>query len=570
MDKKQLSEIDQRYKELKRERQSWKKDWRDLSRHFLPRKCRFLEDGDRTNEGGLQRGSLDSTGLYALRDLAAGLHGGMTSPARPWFKLSLQDSTLDNAKDARLWLDEVERRMRDVLHRSNFYNAIHQQYEELAAFGTSFMFEMEDDSTGVRFHTLTVGEFVIDANEHGRVDTVFRDMDMTLRQLVRKFGLEDLPENLRILWEKQTNWNERYQVVHAVFPRDDREPGKLDGKNKPWASVYYLAGHGGKHSGGSAEYPYLISEGGYDEFPGFGVRWDVAGGDIYGRSPGMDTLPDCVLLQSMTTSMLKALHKEVDPPMVVAGDKKDINLLPGGVTFVNAMQGQGQGVYPAVQMRHNIQGTAAAIAQIQRQIREGLFNDLFRMLLDSDRRNVTAREIAAKEEEKMVLIGPVLERLHDELLIPVISRTFNIMAAGNYLPPWPEELGEQPLKVEFVSVLAQAQKMVGTGAIERYVGFIGQCAQMAPEILDVINPDNVADAYGEYLGVDAKVIRSQEERDQMRQQRAQAQAAMQQQQEQMMAAQAAMQGVQVLGQAKMGEGSALDAILGQGGTNAAG
>ncbi len=569
MEKKKLNELEQRRKELVRERESWKQDWRELSRYFLPRKGRFLEDGERSNQGGLMRGSLDSTGIYAMRDLAAGLQGGMTSPARPWFKLATQDSEMERSSTTCRWLDEVERRMRDVLHRSNFYNSVHQLYEELASFGTAFMFELPDRKTCVRFQTMTAGEYCLDTDEHGRVDTVFRVLDMTLRQLVRKFGLPALPEFMRGMWEQQGNWNERFTVIHAVFPRDDRNPDKIDGKNKPWASLYYLDGQGGGghsgHFGGGGEGLHLLSEGGYDEFPGFGVRWDVTGGDVYGRGPGMDALPDCVLLHSMTSSMLKALHKEVDPPMIVAGDKKDINLLPGGVTFTNAMQSQGAGVYPALQLRHNIQGTAMAIGQIQQKIREGLFNDLFRMLLGSDRRNITAREIAAREEEKMVLIGPVLERMHDELLIPLITRTFNIMAEGNYLPPWPEEIGGQPLKVEFVSLLAQAQKMVGTGAIERYVGFVGQIAQMAPEILDAVNPDKVADAYGDYVGVDARVIRSQDERDQLRQAREQAQAQAQQQQEQMAAAQMAMQGAKTLGQAKMGGGSALDALLGGGG-----
>ena len=194
MDRKKLIEIHRRRDELLRERESWKHDWRELSRYFLPRRRRFLEDGDRANQGGLQRGSLDSTGIYAMRDLASGLHGGMTSPARPWFRLSLQNRELEGSRDARLWLDETERRMRDILHRSNFYNAVHQFYEELAAFGTAFMFELADAQTAARFHTLTVGEYCLDADEHGRVDTVFRDMDMTLRQLVRKFGLAALPE----------------------------------------------------------------------------------------------------------------------------------------------------------------------------------------------------------------------------------------------------------------------------------------------------------------------------------------------------------------------------------------
>lgn len=565
MDRKQLQELCQRHNELLKERRSWEHDWKTLARYFLPRKCRFIEQGERSNEGGLRSGSLDSTGIYAMRDLAAGLQGGMTSPARPWFRLALEDKSLEKSRAVHLWLDKVEETMRSVFRRSNFYTAVHQLYGELGTFGTGFIFALADKGRGIRFQPLTVGEYCLDTNEYNLVDTCFRSIDMTLRQMVRRFGLENLPDQLKNMWGHQTNWSERFRVVHAVYPRNDRDPDKLDDKNMAFASVYYMDGSGSggsRGAAGNATYPHLLSEGGYTSFPGFGPRWDVTAGDVYGRSAGMDAVPDCVLLNSMTASMLKALHKEVDPPMVAPSSLKQVNLLPGGSNFVDINGGSGQQVYPAMQLRHNIQGTAAAIAQIQQQVREGLFNNLFRMLLNSDRRQITAREVATLEEEKLILVGPVLERLHDELLTPLINRTFDLMVEEGMVPPWPEELNGQQIKVEFVSILAVAQKMVSTGAVEQYVGFVGQVGQMDPAILDVVNTDKMADVYADYLGVPAEIIRSQEERDKMREERAKAQEAAMQQQQQMQALALSVQSAKELGQTPVGGDNALSAMMG--------
>ena len=548
-----IQELSQRHEELKQDRQSWESDWKNLARHFLPRKCRLERDGVKTNEGGIRGGTLDSTGYYAMRDLAAGLHGGMTSPARPWFKLGMTDPGLAEQGGVKRWTDQAEERLRVILHRSNFYNAVHHIYGELGTFGTAFMFCLEDDRTGVRFTPLTAGEYCLDTDEHGRVDTVFRTIDMTLRQIIRRFPEKNIPEWMRNLYDTPSNWNLRFKVVHAVYPRNDRDAGSGTAKNMPFASVYWLDGMGPGNSRHGGNMPVVLSEGGFQQFPGFGVRWDVTGNDVYGKSPAMDTLPDCVLLQQMTNSMLKALHKEIDPPMVGPADMGQISLLPGSFNPANPTGGSGQAVYPAVQIRHNIEATMRAIMQVQEKVREGLFNNLFRMMLNSDRRQITAREVAAREEEKLILIGPVLERLHDELFIPLIDRVFGIMAEQNMLPPWPEELAGAPLQVEFVSVLAQAQKMVATGALEQFAGFVGNAAQLFPEVVDAINPDKVVDNYAKYLGVEANMLRGQDERDQIRQQRAQAQ----QQQAQ---AQQSMMGLEAL--QKNMDGSALQALLG--------
>ena len=562
-----------RHAALKQERESWEPDWVSCAEQLLPRKCRILErDPTATNRDGmLRKGIADSTGIYAMRDLAAGMHGGMTSPARPWFRLGLQDEAQEARAAVRDWLDEVQTRMYSLLHRSNFYNAVHHLYGELGTFGTGFMFELADDRTGIRFVPLTVGEYVLDADENGRVDTIFRTLELTPRQLVRKFGYEKMPEYIKTEFDTPTAQINKYTVVHAVFPREDRDPFKLDKKNKRFASIYWLeppSTRGGVSSADGSGY-ILLSESGFDEFPGFGPRWDVTGQDVYGRSPGMDVLPNCRLLQQMVITTLKAVHREAEPPVIIQGPQKNMDLMPGGQSFVDGAV-QGQAVYPAFQVQPNLANALAYQQSIQGAIKEGLYNNLFRLLMNSDRRQITAKEVAAREEEKLILIGPVLERLHDELFIPLVDRTFNLMAAQDLLPPWPQEIQGMPIKVEFVSLLAQAQKMVATSGVDQYMGFIAMHAQAFPELLDAPNPDKVADGYAKYLGIEADMIRPQDERDQIRQSRQQAiqaqrtQAALDQ-------AGAAADAAKTMSETPLGAGedapSALQALLSGLGTN---
>lgn len=563
MSAEKLRDLDRRYEELRSNRSVWDSAYRDLATHFLPTRYRGASEQS-DNAPLLNKAPVDSTGILAMRTLAAGMQGGMTSPARPWFTLKMSDDVEDEAPAARIWLDEVLRRMRDIFHRSNFYNAVHVLYGDLATFGTGFMFEFADLRYGFRFVPLTAGQYVLDIDERGKVDTVIRSLRMTARQMVREFGEASVPKIVRNALERPAQTTERWTVIHAVYPRHDRAPRAVDTRNKPWASVYWCRFADGQGGGGA---PHLLRESGFEEFPGFGPRWSATAEDVYGRSPAMDVLPDCRMLQQMARTSLKSIHKSVDPPMSVSAGLRSVglDLTPGGVNFVDSLPGQApQAAVPLLQVRPDIQAARVAIQDVQNQIRMGLYNDLFRMLLGSDRRQITATEVDAREEEKMILIGPVLERLHDELFIPLIDRTFNLMARLDMLPPAPPELTGQGVKVEFVSLLAQAQKIVSTGAVSQYVGFVGQTAQAWPEALDAVDIDAVATRYGEYLGVESSIIRSMEERDRLRQRRAQAQAQAVQQEQAVQNVQGAADTARTLSQTPVDPNgvSALEAVIG--------
>ena len=523
-----LQELARRHDALRQDRLSWEPDWRACAKQFLPRKVRVLEAGDETNRGGQLNELMDNTGVYAMRDLVSGLFGNLTPTTSPWFLVGLQDETVERRPGVRAWLDEVQKRMRMVFSRSGLYNAMRALYGELGTFGTGFMFVQPDDSVGMRFTTLTIGEYCLDTNEYGRVDTVFRTMDLTARQVIRMFGYGKCPAQVQRESNHPSTPVQRFRVVHAVYPRDDNNPGKMDGKNKKFASVYWLEPSSGgttKPNDGSGN--FLLSEGGFDEFPGCGVRWDVTGNDVYGTSPAMQTRPACQMVQQMKLTALKAAHKEVDPPTVGPGNLKGMDLMPGGQTFVDNV-GNGQAVYPAQQVRPQLQNTLLFIQAEQAQIKEGLFGNVLRTMMDNDRRQMTAREVAAREAEKQLLVSS-LERMNDEFFIPLIDLAFTNMAKQDLLPPWPEEIAGKPIRVEMITLLAQAQKMGGTARIDQFMGFIGQTAQLFPEMIDTVKVDEIANDYADYLSLEADEMRPQEERDAIRQGRAKAQQAQQQQ-----------------------------------------
>lgn len=558
-----LKELIRRHAALLQERQSWEPDWKACAKQFLPRKMRILEGGDSTNKGGQLNDLIDNTGVYAMRDLVSGLYGNLTPPSQTWFTIGLQDEGLERKGGTREWLDETQKRMRAIFVRSGFYNAARSLYGELATFGTGFMFALPDDKTGLRFTTLTVGEYALDTNEYGKVDTVFRTMDLTARQVVRMFGYDKCPDTVRREFDSPSSPMARFKVVHAIVPRDDRNPGKKDGKNKPFASVYWFEPNvGGAARTDKGDGCQILSEGGFDELPGFGVRWDVTGNDVYGISPAMQTRPACQMAQQMKLTALKAAHKEADPPMVGPGTMKHIDMLPGGQSFADN-PGSGPAVYQAMSVRPQLQNTLRFIQAEQGQIKEGLFSSVLRLMTDSDRRQMTAREVAAREGEKQLLVS-ALERMNDEFFIPLIDRTFSVMAQQDLLPPWPAEIAGMPIRVEMITLLAQAQKMGATARIDQFMGFIGQSAQLYPELIDAVKPDEMANDYADYLGIEADELRPQDERDALRQGRAKA-AQAQQQQAMLEQAQSAAGTAKTLSETQVGLGdesrNALQALL---------
>lgn len=480
--------------------------WRELSDNHLAHRGRFLTN-DRNKGHKRNTKQINSTSRKASRIQASGMMAGITSPARPWFRLATPDPRLGEFASVKQWLAQVEGIVNEVFNKSNLYNTLPTVYAEMGTFGTAAMGVYQDDEKVLRCKQYTVGSFMLGANGKGVVDTMYREYEQTVGQLVKEFGLENCSASVQQQWKRgQTEaW---VKVVHVVEPNDDRDMMNPRAEHMRFRSVYYEAD--GKKSGPDDEFLRIS---GYMEFPIMAPRWEVAGEDVYATDcPGMMVLGDAKALQLAERRGYQALDKELNPPLqaptTLQSQVQQGGLINGEVIFTADPTQKIETIY---NVRPNLQALDAKIEKIEQRIMEGYFADLFMMLANSDRRQITAREVAERHEEKLLMLGPVLERLHNELLDPLIDRTFTLLQEAGHIPEPPEELKGIELKVEYISVLAQAQRMVAIGAIERMAGFVGELANLYPEARHKFNAEQALDEYGESLGVSPRIIRSDDE-----------------------------------------------------------
>lgn len=536
------SKLTARWEQLKNERASWMAHWREISDYLLPRSGRYFAQ-DRNRGEKKHNNIYDSTGTMALRILAAGMMSNMTSPARPWFRLTTNNPKLNESQAVKTWLADTEREMQMVFNKSNTYRALHSLYEELGAYGSAAAVVLPDADNVIHFHVLTVGEYAIATDHRGRVNTLYREFQMTVGQMVSDFGRSACSTSVQNAFDRGAldTW---MTVIHCIEPRTDRDMSKRDNRNMPYKSVHF------EPSARDGEY---LRESGFNTFPALCPRWSVMGGDIYGSSPGMETLGDIKQLQHEQLRKAQGIDYQTNPPLQAPSSlsNRQVDTLPGGITFVDAST-PNSGIRSAFEVKLELNYLLADIQDVRQRIRNGFYADLFMMMANDTRSNITATEVAERREEKMLMIGPVVERLHNEILDPLIDMTFTAMAEQGRMAPPPPELQGMALNVEFVSVLAQAQRAIATNGMDRFVGNLGSVAQLKPDVLDKFDADQWADEYAEMLGISPEVTLPDAQVAEIRKARAQAAAA----QQQIVDMQTKAQTVQALGSVQTPGGNA--------------
>jgi hypothetical protein len=539
-----------RYKALSDERIDDLLIWKEISNFISPSKGLYISEGERPNKRtNRYRNILDDTATRALTLLGAGMQGGLTSPSRPWFKIVTQDDDLMKFESVAQWTNYVEKQMYGVFKRSNFYSSIHQAYEEQAGFGTTVFLAEEDFDSLIRFYVLPPGIYCIALSDNGMVKTLFRRYWMSAMQMATKFGKENLSDQVQNCLSPDRNPYEWFQVMHVIEPRDQRDVLKIDTLNMPYSSFYF------EFSKSDQQKP--LRESGFHEQPFAAPRWSVNGSETYGKGPAHLALGPTKILQSMSKASLKAVHKEVDPPMRVPTSYKDtLNMLPGGVNPVTANDPK-DAIGKLFDMRFDYAGTEAKIERIQSNVERTFYNDLFFTIIN--RPEMTATEVLQRHEEQLIMLGPTIERQITELLDPMLERTFNVMDRAGMIPPVPPEMEQQPLKVDYISLLAQAQKMMGLQHMDMFLNIATATTSIDPQhpTSDKIDTDAYLDEYALRLGISPEITRSPQVVAQIRQMK---QQQMEQERQQQMLMDAA-DGAKTLSGAKTDEKNALTDVV---------
>ncbi len=497
--------------ELQRLRTPYESHWGEIA-EFIDPSCfrRELDQG----LGNKKRGKIiDSTGTTAFRTLASGFHSGASSPARPWYRLSTFDTDQKEQAAVKAHIHERQARQMEVLAGSNFYRVMHSAYGTLGKLGQFCCLLLEDEIDVVRLLQLQHGAFWIARDHRGICDTVYRRFSWTVERVVERFGYANCSYSTQTAYDTR-NYDQKVTVCHAVEPRTRRNAGKIDKKNKPFLSNYWEDGTGSSDT-------KMLEESGFDENPIICPAWELEADDTYASTwPGEVALADVKMLQAEQRTKLKAIDEMADPALQgpTALKNNHRSFLPGSITYVD--DPTGKGLRPVKEVDLNISYLRDDIEEVRKRIERATFADLFLMLENLE--GIQPRndfEIGERKEEKLLALGPVLENLYSALA-QVISRTDAIMGRRGLLPESPPELQGQALKIEYISVLAQAQRAVGTGAIERFAGFIGNHAAIKPDLMDKYDADEAADQYAEMLGVPPAIVLSDDKVKEIREARA--------------------------------------------------
>jgi hypothetical protein len=510
-----------RHATLKKERAPWIAVWKQQADYILPR--RFRDSASQRNRPQPNEKLINNTPTQAARTLASGLMSGLTSPARPWFRLSIPGAQQTWAVKG--WLNQVEQIIREVLIRSNLYNGLAHIFGDLGTFCTAAMLVEEDDKDVVRGYVLPLGSFVLTTSARGQVDGMIRDYPMTVGQVVEQFGMDACSRRVREQ-HARGDYDAVVEVTHAIEPNPHYVPDQLGVRGMRWRSLWF-------ETRDDVSKDTFLRSAGFTEFPLMAPRWNVTGTDTYGTGPGFDALGDAKALQLLEKRKAMVVDRITNPPMVAptalrAGRP---SLMPGDVVFVDKIAGS-QGFEPAMTIHPSAIGAIDAVIRAHEdRINTSFYADLWLALtMDERKQRATAREVAERHEEKLLALGPTLERLHDELLDKLLERVFAVCMRRGLFPKPPRELQGQDVRIEYISVMAVAQRLLGVSAVERLVSFVGNLAAAKPESLDKLNVDKIVDDYADMLGTAPGLLLTDDEVASLRNARAQA-AAEQRQQE---------------------------------------
>jgi hypothetical protein len=509
--------IKKRVDALASDRGTWEVNWQEILDYVMPRKADVVTlrtKGEKRTEV-----LFDSTAITANNLLAASLQGTLTSPSLPWFSVKLRDEVLNENREVQLWLEDTAKRMYDTFNETNFNTEVHEMYLDICSIGTAALFVEEGnkgfDTDGIHFNTLHIAEYYIQENINGKVDTLYRKYKLTARQAVQEFGEKNVGE--KILQAAKEKPDQKFNFIHAVEPTDDykRATGKTSTK-LPYHSCHVCE-----------EDKMVVRTGGYNEFPYLVPRWSKATGEIFGRSPSYNALPDIKTLNKAVEIGLKAWAKAIDPPLLVQDDGVigRVRMTPAGITVI-----RNDGAVKPLQIGSNWQITDMKENQLRTAIRQAYYSDQLQL---QEGPQMTATEVQVRYELMQRLLGPTLGRFQSEFLNPLIERVFGIMYRAGALMPEPDIIRGSKIDVEYLGPLARSQRMEEAVSIERLYQLAMNIAQVDPAIMDNINHDEAIRLRGNLLGVPKTVLRGKDEVEEMRNARAEQQqmAAMAQEQQ---------------------------------------
>ena len=520
---------------LERDASNFRNIWTELQQYVAPWRDPV---NNQTSRGQKQTDRIFDSTASNLSVLAASAVHGLTMPAgTKWFSVAHPDPKTNEIVPVGRWLEGTQLKINAAFDQSNLAQESQELITDLLIFGTGCMYwELQPPSAlkafpGLRFRTMPPGSYVIAENADGLVDTVYRKFTLSAEAIQRRWGADSGQEVMKKLAANQPD--ARFTIVHGVWPRDPRSvtPGndlRIPVGRRPYAEIWMVAGESTQSGVGAlpAQTPsnnaHVLSKDGRFEFPFLVPRWRKMSGETYGRSPGIDALPDIRTLNKAVELRLKAWSLAIAPPMAVSdrGVIGEVRLVPFG--RINT-RGNPREAFETLDIGANFNVANFQEEQLRDQIRRSFFVDQLQAHASQGLSPKSATEVSISFELMMRILGPVASRLSVELLAPLIRGTFKMMQrTGGLEEPPGEVLIDGDIAVVYQGPLARAQSIQEVDAITRLLQVVLPIAESHPEVMAWYDFSEMGKVIGEAVSVPKSVMktRKQVEQEQAAQQEA--------------------------------------------------
>jgi len=491
--------------------------WRQIAQHADPLKRNLGFDGPKSMllEISGAANVFDSTMQNAGTVYGAGVMSWMTPSGSKWFAYDAPFS-LRRDEAVKKWYSECTDIAHELLSGTNFYNEVHNVWIDDGHYGTTVLMIEEDAEKGARFEALPVGSYAVLENQFGEVDTLFRIHRLSARNAAEKFGADKLPAKVRKKLGDSSKQDDEDEYLHYISPRDERDPGKIDAENMPWASVWLFK-----------EEKLVVRESGFIHRPFVCHRYKKWTQTPYGHSPGMTALFDARQLNLMQQYLDTLVEKTVTPPVVVPARYDGIiDLGAGGISYEyekgDLRHWQNPGNYMVGEDR-----TVFRASQINRAYHVDLFQTLAGVPVG---KQMTAAEVFQRQQDQLPLFHPTFARKNHEMVEPVIQAWFGILLGAGVFPPAPDVLmvGQTPTggpviprpSIVYTSRIAMRFRSLNNEAFGRTFEMLAPLVLTVPSILDNFNFDESARGIARNLGYPEDWLVTVNERDAKRQQAA--------------------------------------------------
>lgn len=509
-----MDELRDLYNRMINELGTWKPLWQEIGDYMVPWRNMITT---RSSPGTkLTDRIYDATAPQALTTAASAIQSSVTPDNLRWFSFTLGDRELLQQDEVLPWLDDLANKVYHAITNSNFSAEVQELYSDLLAFGTGLMLVEEEPMqqagrfAGVRFHTQQPGTFAIMEGADGRVDTAVREIPMRIGAVIKRWGIDTVSEDTAKLF-KGGKSEDMLRILHIVYPRTNSRTGALAPRERRIASVWAeVCASASSQPGmpGQAGKLQLLEEKGMPEMPIMAPRWRKISGETYGRSPGMLVLPDVRTLNQAVELRLKAWTLAVAPPIITPdrGVVGQIRLTPYG--RINVRPGV---KLETLNIPSNFDVANFSEDRLQTAIKAGFFVDLLQFQSKAGT-PISATEASIRFQTMQKILGPVVSRLHPELLAPVVQRVLNLMQRGGALPEPPPALAgiDVSLELIFEGPLSRVQRMADIDSINQFMSLMFPVAEVLPNVISRLDEDEFVETLAYATALPAHLLRSRE------------------------------------------------------------